>query len=65
VPTVDPLDGDQPGGALGLAQDTGTSQRLCFRSGLTTVLLTPAALPSRVLSYTLTSQALSAPCGSL
>jgi hypothetical protein len=35
VSTVDPLDGDQPGGALGLAQDT------------------------------LTSPALSAPCGSL
>ncbi len=50
-----------------LAQDTGKSQRLFFRSGdgLTTVLLTPTALASSVLSYTLASQALSAPCGSL
>ncbi len=50
-----------------LAQDTGKAQRLFFRSsdGLTTVLLTPTALPSSVLSYTLASQALSAPCGAL
>ena len=50
-----------------LAQGTGKAQRLFFRSsdGLTTVLLTPTALPSSVLSYTLASQALSAPCGAL
>lgn len=50
-----------------LAQDTGVSQRLFFRSGdgQTTVLLTPVALPSSVVSYTLASQALSVPCGSV
>ena len=50
-----------------LAQDTGKAQRLFFHwsDGLTTVLLTPTALPSSVLSYTLASQALSAPCGAL
>ncbi len=50
-----------------LAQDTGVTQRLSFRSGdgQTTVLLTPVALPSSVVSYTLASQALSVPCGSL
>ncbi len=50
-----------------LAQDTGVSQRLSFRAGdgQTTVLLTPVALPSSVVSYTLASQALSVPCGSL
>ncbi|MCU0231054.1 MAG: hypothetical protein MUC67_06715 [Acidobacteria bacterium] len=51
----------------GLAQNTGVSQRLFFRSGdgQTTVLLTPVALPSSVVSYTLASQALSVPCGSV
>ena len=50
-----------------LVQDTGKAQRLYFQSsdGQTTVLLTPTALPSSVLSYTLASQALSAPCGAL